>query len=73
MLDEVTGTGELGMDHVEFFDVGALVRGTFHCSDCGYGVTVHSRLPRCPMCDGTTWERGLGALGAVSRRARLDG
>jgi len=29
----------------------------YHCSECGYGVTVRRELPVCPMCDGTTWEQ----------------
>jgi len=31
--------------------------GEYHCSECGYGVTIHSLLPQCPMCSGTTWEQ----------------
>jgi rubrerythrin len=44
-------------DYVEFFRSGANVTGEFHCSDCGYGVTVHAALPRCPMCGGESWEQ----------------
>jgi rubrerythrin len=72
VLDEVQGLVGWEADHVQFFAAGATVRGTFHCSDCGYGIAVQSYLPRCPMCDGSTWERGLAAFGAASRLARLD-
>jgi len=44
-------------EFVESFARGALVTGEFHCSECGYGVTVHSQLPRCPMCGGEAWEQ----------------
>jgi len=44
-------------EYVEFVTTGAPANGAFHCSACGYGVTVQSTLPQCPMCNGTTWER----------------
>ena len=44
-------------DYVEFVTTGAPATGSFHCSACGYGVTVQSTLPQCPMCNGTAWER----------------
>jgi hypothetical protein len=44
-------------DYVEFVTTGAPATGAFHSSSCGYGVTVQSTLPQCPMCNGTTWER----------------
>jgi hypothetical protein len=43
-------------DAVEFYEVGNRAKGQFRCADCGYGVTVHDRLPACPMCAGTAWE-----------------
>ena len=43
-------------DYVPFYSAGMRVRGQYRCSDCGYGVTIHDELPRCPMCTGTTWE-----------------
>jgi rubrerythrin len=73
LLDEVQGTAQVDVDFIPFFDVGMRVSGTFHCAECGYGVAVQSRLPHCPMCAGTTWERGLPASGADSRITRLDG
>jgi rubrerythrin len=44
-------------DFVEFFASGAVAKGEFHCSECGYGVTVHAELPPCPMCGGESWEQ----------------
>jgi rubrerythrin len=45
------------VDYVDFVTTGAPAKGAFHCSACGYGVTVQTTLPQCPMCNGTTWER----------------
>jgi hypothetical protein len=42
---------------VRFFETGDGVKGEFHCSGCGYGVTICRTLPRCPMCGGQTWEQ----------------
>ena len=44
-------------EFVEFWPSGTTVTGEFHCSECGYGVTVRSALPRCPMCGGESWEQ----------------
>jgi len=44
-------------DFVQFFATGERAKGEYHCSDCGYGVTVYSELPRCPMCSGESWEQ----------------
>jgi rubrerythrin len=57
VLDEARGTAGLGVDCVQFFDVGDLASGTFQCADCGYGISVQVALPLCPMCGGTSWER----------------
>jgi hypothetical protein len=46
-----------GDGFVEFVSTGDRAKGEYHCSDCGYGVTVSSVLPRCPMCGGGTWEQ----------------
>jgi hypothetical protein len=43
--------------YVDFLASGARAKGEYHCSDCGYGVTVFSVLPRCPMCGGSAWEQ----------------
>ncbi len=56
MLDSVNLTTG-GGDATEVFAEGSEAAGEFHCTDCGYGVTVHTRLPRCPMCSGTVWEQ----------------
>lgn len=52
-----TSTDRSGDDFVEFLATGASVKGEFHCSECGYGVTVYTQLPRCPMCGGEAWEQ----------------
>jgi rubrerythrin len=44
-------------EYVEFSAAGQQVKGEFHCSECGYGVTVVRKLPLCPMCGGTSWEQ----------------
>jgi hypothetical protein len=44
-------------DYVEFWTTGETVKGEFHCSDCGYGVTIVRSLPLCPMCGGSSWEQ----------------
>ena len=52
---ETTNDGAVG-EVVEFFATGAKVTGQYRCADCGYGVTIRSELPVCPMCSGETWE-----------------
>jgi hypothetical protein len=55
-----TGKGSLGRDtadFVSFLSTGDRAKGEYHCSECGYGVTVHAELPRCPMCGGGAWEQ----------------
>jgi rubrerythrin len=44
-------------EFVEFFAAGQSVKGEYHCSDCGYGVTIVRALPLCPMCGGASWEQ----------------
>jgi hypothetical protein len=44
-------------DYVRFWAAGERAKGEFHCSDCGYGVTVHRELPACPMCACESWEQ----------------
>ena len=44
-------------DFVEFWTAGVHAKGEFHCSECGYGVTIHRELPVCPMCGGEAWEQ----------------
>jgi hypothetical protein len=42
------------------FVAGATARGEFHCTECGYGISVHRALPTCPMCQGTEWVPWVG-------------
>lgn len=66
-LTEATGTTTLeAVGYVEFAATGDAAFGEYHCSECGYGVTVWRVLPRCPMCGGTSWEQS-----ARSGRRRL--
>jgi rubrerythrin len=44
-------------DYVEFWEAGSDAKGQFHCADCGYGVSIQTRLPSCPMCGGRSWEQ----------------
>ena len=49
-----SSTSQVAPDEfVEFFAAGQSVKGEYHCSDCGYGVTIVRALPLCPMCGGT--------------------
>jgi hypothetical protein len=41
---------------VTFRDAGEAAKGSFRCSDCGYGVVVTAGLPLCPMCGSSVWE-----------------
>ena len=53
-----SSTSQVAPDEfVEFFAAGQYVKGEYHCSDCGYGVTIVRALPLCPMCGGTSWEQ----------------
>ncbi len=36
---------------------GVRAKGEYCCSGCGYGVTVYTELPRCPMCGAGSWEQ----------------
>ena len=56
MLDQTLEGAATDADYVEFAAAGAPAVGAYRCAECGYGVTVHDRLPRCPMCSGTAWE-----------------
>ena len=44
-------------DFEALFASGARATGEYHCVACGYGITLHSTLPRCPMCGGSSWEQ----------------
>lgn len=66
MLDDAGTRAEQPGDYVDFHAAGAAAKGVFRCSGCGYGVTVQAKLPRCPMCGGTSWEA------AASRPPQLE-
>lgn len=56
-MSEYEGTIEPSEDDfVPFAAAGDPAAGAYHCSGCGYGVTVSTLLPACPMCGGVTWE-----------------
>ena len=57
MMGETGTSSARGDDYVEFRVTGEFVKGEFHCSECGYGVTIVRALPLCPMCGGTSWEQ----------------
>jgi rubrerythrin len=52
---------------VEFHAAGQHVKGEFHCTECGYGVTVFRELPRCPMCGCESWEQSTWSPFARAR------
>jgi rubrerythrin len=53
-----TGASRTAADgFVAFRAAGESVKGEFHCSECGYGVTIVRALPVCPMCGGVSWEQ----------------
>ena len=45
MLDEARKNEARDGDFVEFARAGMPAAGEYHCSGCGYGVTIHSLLP----------------------------
>ena len=47
-------------EYMAFVGAGERALGEYHCSTCGYGVSVQARLPRCPMCRGVRWEPAAG-------------
>jgi rubrerythrin len=59
-------------DFVEFWAAGNQAKGEFHCADCGYGVTVYTTLPRCPMCSGESWERSAWSPLSRTHERRRD-
>jgi hypothetical protein len=70
MPDGESGTLAPDTDYVEFLTAGTNATGQFHCADCGYGVTIHTELPRCPMCGGESWEEA--AWSPLSRALELQ-
>jgi rubrerythrin len=61
--------GRVGVfDYVPFHAAGEAAGGEYRCAECGYGVTVWTKLPRCPMCSGVSWEQsGWGGLDLEAR------
>jgi hypothetical protein len=43
-------------DYIAFVPAGSRATGQYRCAECGYGITIHAKLPVCPMCAGTSWE-----------------
>ena len=70
MLDQARKLDSQDGDFVEFARAGTQAAGEYHCSSCGYGVTIHTLLPRCPMCAGTLWEQA--AWSPFSRATKLQ-
>lgn len=56
-------------EFVETWATGQVVKGEYHCSECGYGVAIVRALPLCPMCGGKSWEQA--AWSPFSRSGRL--
>ena len=49
---------EVREEVVQELIAGAPAKGEYRCTGCGYGVTVYSQLPRCPMCGADdAWEQ----------------
>ncbi len=56
-------------EYVAFSSAGEHVKGEFHCSECGYGVTVYRELPVCPMCGNGSWEQSTWSPFGFARNA----
>jgi rubrerythrin len=56
-IEQATASRSVADEFVEFWSMGTAATGEFHCSECGYGVTVFRELPVCPMCGGESWEQ----------------
>jgi len=56
-------------DLVALFVSGTRATGQYRCATCGYGITLHSSLPSCPMCGGEAWEQA--AWSPFARRLEL--
>lgn len=70
MLDAPLETGTDG-DYVEFHLAGTPAAGEYRCSECSYGITLHSQLPTCPMCGSESWEQAeWSPLTRAAGRAR---
>jgi rubrerythrin len=56
LLDEVLEVDRDEAELVPFVAAGSEAAGAYACAECGYGVTLKTVLPRCPMCGGEIWE-----------------
>jgi hypothetical protein len=54
MLDRRPDT--INDEYIAFVAAGSRATGQYRCAQCGYGITIHAKLPVCPMCAGTSWE-----------------
>jgi rubrerythrin len=71
MVEVSGGEGSASVsEYVEFLAEGDHAKGEYHCSDCGYGVTVTKQLPRCPMCGNGSWELSAWSPFARARALR---
>jgi rubrerythrin len=57
MVEEARVVESEPSGYVRFWVSGEPAKGEYHCSECGYGVTVYRELPTCPMCGGKAWEQ----------------
>lgn len=72
MLDDTRAPDAGGADYVQFHAAGTSVSGAYVCAACGYGVTLSSSLPICPMCSGTSWEQAAWSpFGRARARAAV--
>ena len=56
MIEQERVGERAGDDFVAFYAMGDAAKGSYRCTDCGYGVAISATLPRCPMCGGESWE-----------------
>ena len=57
-------------EYVRFWKAGESGKGEYRCSECSHSVTVHSSLPACPRCSGSSWEQS--AWSPFGRASRLQ-
>ena len=69
MLDATRESSANEEEYVQFRIAGMRAFGQFHCAGCGYGITIHADLPKCPMCGGDDWEEA--AWSPLSRALEL--
>jgi hypothetical protein len=72
MLDDLPARAARDSDYVEFLAAGTPGVGAYHCSECGYGITLRAPLPVCPMCSGENWERAAWSPLARARSSNRE-